>query len=523
MATTQRNSLFSALHALTEEIATEKTAAVRTKKADNPVPSDPGGYAGASTHPTAHVDNRGQTASEGSRSSENESDVNEDQGATGVNKAPDARPGQQDDVQLNIGTQQSATGEDASVEDDYKAGKDDPGSSHPARTDNNALDGHKYAHATLSQCVDLSTTLANDILAGLAMGHGSKLTKQALAEAGGLQAAPAGVNPPAKPKTQMAGQPPQGQPTMGQQKVASSPLSEMIEKAANAVRTGNTPANSPAAMNPDLAAGYELATYLGIEKKAAQEVVAELIESAINDANHDADLFGAFYSTYMQKRASEGASPTDGEEHSSKGDDSSGANGAEGAGGETSGEVGGSHSGGGGGGESLGDKLGGGSDPGGILGAAPGGGAPGGGAPGGDPMGGASEQDALMQLAAALDELGIPIEALAQAGGGAPGGAGGGMGGGMGDGMPPADPLGGMGGGMPPAGGPPGAGGPPAPGGAPPMPPGGGMTEGMKLASAILSFKRSGQYRFKQAADGSRDRVLREQMKSHVRELLNLS
>lgn len=508
---TQKASLFSALHALSDEITTEKTAAVRprTKQADNPVPADPGGYQGSSTHPSAHIDNRGQASSEGSRSSENESDVKEDQGKPGVNSAPDAKPGQANDVNLNIGTQQSATGEDPSVEDDYKGGKDDPGSSHPARTDNSSLDGHKYASQTLAKCYDLHAELANSIMADLAMGRGNQLTKQALEAArnGGatLQPSAAGDNPPQQPKPQVAGQPPAGQKMAADQ--SQPTLSEMIEKAAKAVKAGNAPEGTPAANNADLAAGYELAAVLGVEKRAAQTVVAELIEDTIKSAQEDAEMFGAFFKKAAQKYAGDGASTSDGENHSSQGDDTSGANGGEGTGGSSSGKEsggGGASGGDSGGGPSLGDALGGGSDPGGLMG---------GGAPaGGDPMGGASEQDALMQLASALEELGIPLEQLAAAGGGgAPpmgggdplagmggaGGAGGGMGGEMGGGMPPAPP--------PTAGG-----------------MGGPMGEGMKLASAVLAFKRQGKFAFKAANAGTPERVLRDAMKGYIRELLPL-
>ena len=64
--------LWDALTKLASEIQTAKTAA--------PTPKDPGGYAGASSHPTADVDNHGQNASEGSRSSENTADVKADIG-----------------------------------------------------------------------------------------------------------------------------------------------------------------------------------------------------------------------------------------------------------------------------------------------------------------------------------------------------------------------------------------------------------------------------------------------------------
>ena len=198
MGSKPQASFLTALSELTANIGQAKQAAANgghQKAAGDPIPADPGGYSGSSSHPTAHVDNHGQNVQEGARSAENERDVKEDQGAPSVNNASDMKPGIQDDVQLNIGTKQTATGEDPAVEDDYKGGKDDPGSTHPARTDNNALDGEKYASATISQCRDFHGELANSILADLAMGRGSQLGKQAAA-----QAAPA---KPAQPASEL--------------------------------------------------------------------------------------------------------------------------------------------------------------------------------------------------------------------------------------------------------------------------------------------------------------------------------
>lgn len=145
-----------------------------------------------------------------------------------------------------------------------------------------------------------------------------------------------------------------------------------------------------------------------------------------------------------------------------------------------------------------------------------------GGLGGGEP----SEEQALAELAAALEELGIPIEALVEAAGAMGGPAGG-------------APMGGPEGGAPmggPAGGAPMGGGEAAP---PPPPPmmGGGM-EAMagagqvkqgadraayltKIAAAVQKFKLSGKYQMKEASE-PRQRQLRDVMKNHVRELLGL-
>jgi hypothetical protein len=54
-----------------------------------------------------------------------------------------------------------------------------------------------------------------------------------------------------------------------------------------------------------------------------------------------------------------------------------------------------------------------------------------------------------------------------------------------------------------------------------PADPMGGMTEGMKLASAAKAFMRSGKYQLKEAAAGSPERILRDRMKGHILELFN--
>jgi hypothetical protein len=111
--------------------------------------TEAGGYQGSTTHPVKDVDDRTDDAQEGARSSENTSDVKEDQGAPGVDSTAEGTPGGQDSVQMDVGITSKATGEDSTNEDDYKDGKEDGGyqgaSTHPARTDNNALDGHKYS------------------------------------------------------------------------------------------------------------------------------------------------------------------------------------------------------------------------------------------------------------------------------------------------------------------------------------------------------------------------------------------
>lgn len=448
-------SLFDGLRNLADEIQTAKTAAAKTAA---PTPKDPGGYAGGSSHPTADVDNHGQNATEGSRSSENTADVKADIGKPSVDSTPDATAGtgsgDQDSVQLNIGTQQSATGEDPSVEDDYKNKKDDPGTAHPAKAGEG---GEKYSSVSFFEGKKMASAIGNSILADLANGFGDRLNTKA---AGSQPNAPA-------PRT----------------------------SAPNAAVTSPTP-TAPAAkqasapLDSRIAAGYELASLLGVSKEAAFKQASEVAEGIINDARLDADLFGP-YLLAIQKRASGDAA--EGESHEPPPE------GGEGGGG--GGDLAAMLSGGGGGGAEPPMPGGGGGGP-----PAPGGDAGGGGIPGGPP----SEDEALAQLAAALEELGIPLDVLAQAGGGGGGAPPGG-------GMPPMP--GGEGGGP---GGPPGAGGMPPglPGGGgaePPMP--GGPGEGAKLASLVLNYKRSGKYQIK-AASTPRERALRDYMKKYALELI---
>jgi hypothetical protein len=143
------------------------TVGARQKQAE--ANTEPGSIGGATSHPVKNVDDRTEPAKEGARSKENTTDVKEDQGKLSVESAPEATaksaaallagfakkaegggavstPGSAADDHLQIGTNVQPTGDDKSNEtSSAKAGKEDPGSTHPARTDNTALDGHKYA------------------------------------------------------------------------------------------------------------------------------------------------------------------------------------------------------------------------------------------------------------------------------------------------------------------------------------------------------------------------------------------
>jgi hypothetical protein len=405
----QKTSLFAALHAMTEEIQVQKQAAARSKTAATP--DDPGGYQGDTTHPVKDVDNNVQNATEGARSTENAADVKKDQGAPGVDSMSEAKPGESQDQQVQIGTTKSPTGEDPSTEDAYKGTKDDPGTTHPA----NAEDGEKYSSVSFAAGRSKAAALANDILADLANGFGERLQKQATA--------PATV--------------------------------------------------APSAADAAAQAGYELATVLGLQKTAAQKTVEDCLAQTIRDAHTDADLFGGYYTEYCKKAAE--AEADDKPRDPTVPVDAGGPPPEAGAGAPPP-EAGAG-------------------DLGALLGAGGGGGDAGlGGAPAAPAQ--PSEEEALQELAAALEELGIPPEALAEAAAANPAA-----------GNPEPAPE------IPPAG-------PAVP---TPDAGGAGPAEGLKLAAQrVIAFKRSGRYQIK-AASTKRARDLRDSMKATIRELLRLS
>ena len=172
--------------------ATEKLAAEAN--------SEPGSVGGETEHPVKNVDDHTDPASEGFRSKENDKDVKAEIGSDSVDSTPVATaksasegksqggaagdpvqdPGSAASDQLQIGTAKEPTGDDPPVETaGVKAQKDDAGgpgghTSHPASTDNNALDGLKYAAAELEQLPldqlsKIASDLNNAILAELAV------------------------------------------------------------------------------------------------------------------------------------------------------------------------------------------------------------------------------------------------------------------------------------------------------------------------------------------------------------------
>ena len=386
-----------------------------TKSAAAPL-SEPGSIGGETSHPVKNVDDRLQKAPEGERSKENTKDVKEDQGKPSVENTPEATaksasaimkvaasfakkaeggavsvPGSAEDDQIQIGTKKAPTGEDSSVETaSAKGGKDDPGSSHPARTDNDQLDGHKYAADTP---LDKLASDMRDI--------GNKLCAQ-------IHWITNNVAPETATKAAAAQT---GTP-------ASTPLNN----------NNNAPVNR---LDPDMAkqAGWELAGIVnGTHDKAAiDRIVENSLYEVVKQASDDADMFIGFAQEYFTKRAEGDEPPPE----------------AGGGGASPAAAGGGAPPGGGGEEAAMMGALGGGEG---------GGGAPPG--MGGGDMGGADPQamqlaQILEHLGVTEEEL---AQAMAEVESGAPPGGGGGMGGMGGMGGDPAA-MGGGGGGAPAGGG----------------------------------------------------------------------
>jgi hypothetical protein len=131
-----RRPNFDQVRSWLNDINREKTAAAKSAKAYSELEGR-----GSTTHPVKDVNDGLSKATTGSRASENEKDV-KDMNFTGQVDSTPENPGKsQDELNYNIGTQQSETGGQPSVEDDYKTRPEDPGTTHPANTED---EGKKY-------------------------------------------------------------------------------------------------------------------------------------------------------------------------------------------------------------------------------------------------------------------------------------------------------------------------------------------------------------------------------------------
>lgn len=250
------------------EIGREKTA------------SDPGSIGGSTSHPSKSVDDSTQAGSTGARASENEKDIKEMPVAKTVDSIPEGQSdaGKQDQFQLNIGTNQSATGEDPSVEDDYKGEKDDPGTSHPAEAGGEKY-GSDFSKMSNEKLASVVTELGNELLADISTGRFEM--KQASAPA------PKQSTPP-----------------------ATAPAVERVKAAAEA--------------------GHDLAATVG---QAIDNDVAAILGAWVKQAHASADSTADFLDALRKQATDE---TDEGEDHDKPGDEGSGSNPDEG--GESKGE-----------------------------------------------------------------------------------------------------------------------------------------------------------------------------------------
>lgn len=458
MARMQR-SLFDQLNALAEEISQSSVKAAAEKKA-GPVPSDPGGYQGASSHPSTSVGNDVQAASTGARASEYESDIKKQQGALAVDNTPEmSQEGRQDDVQLNLGTNAKATGEDPAAEKDYKGDKDDPGTSHPAKTN----DGEKYSSVTFKQAREACSSLGNDILANL-INFGTANLKQAempaqLAEALGKKEESSedddddDDDDKEEHDSHCDDKEAASQLVGNQHKLDVNNNGKIEGSDLAALRGGKKKTEKKDEKEAAFKAGYELAKHLGVEKNAAEAAVREVCANTLREADEMADLLIGFFSS-KQAGADVEDEAAAGEDHSASADATSGASDAPAAPAGLEGMMGG---------EGMGGEEA-------AMGGAP------------------SDDEAVQELAMALEELGIPPEALLQ-----------------------AVAEGGMG----------GEGGAPAAGAMPMEEPKMAAAKDLRaIGHAVVNFKRAGRFQVKEART-KRSRELRDAMKQHVLELVN--
>jgi hypothetical protein len=441
MSMHKRAEIIGTIESLLKEVGgSTKSAAAKKSEAY----TEAGGLQGATTHPVKDVDDRCEAASEGARSAENVDDVkNEPNRGAVVDKAQEGPGAGQDSVQTNVGITSKATGEDSSSEtDSAKDGKQDGNTSHPARADNDELDGHKYASA-LNELIKKAEKLGENLCAWIATNTEVKKSEESAAGSTNSQAGGVGV--------------------------ADGPITTEGKVEAKSDGGGNTAAKSTISEKVGQA-GYDLAgifanTEIPLEDKVATDkmVVDDLsfvIETALRRAEKCAQFYAAHFDPRNQKRAegeeegksegSEGSDGSEGDPSAAGGDPLAGGGGGDAGagggggpspeeeallmqllqGGEGMGAEGAMGEMGGGGGEGGDPLAGGGAGAGGDpMAAMGGGGAPPGGG-GGDPMaamGGAGGGDPMAAMggggAGAPPGGGDPMAAMG--GGGGAGGAGG--------------------------------------------------------------------------------------------------
>lgn len=304
---------------LQEVAATEKKAAEAH--------TEPGSIGGPTEHPVKDVDDSTEEAKEGFRSAENAADVKADQGSPSVEntadnvaakKAVDGKsedgsvnpPGTASADQLQIGTKKEPTGQDPSVEtSSAKGGKEDPGSSHPARTDNGELDSLKYAEMDLDKLSKVASDLANNLLAAFSkqaelVGDQHKLDvdNDGKIEGSDLASLRNGEKKDSEKKDKeafdIANYNKEKKESEGHESSCDDDDDDDDDKEAS-----------------DLAgqAGWELAGLLSgdFDKKAADSLVRKSLVDIIKTASDDADKVAEFLASYQQEmsKQAEGEMP----------------------------------------------------------------------------------------------------------------------------------------------------------------------------------------------------------------------
>jgi hypothetical protein len=156
-------ALFDELRSFLAEVETQQVKAASSKKRAE-ANTEAGSYEGGTSHPVKSVDDQTGDAHEGARSTENSADVKEQVPGGGVDSASEKTP-DQEGQQYDVGITSHATGEDPANEGDYKGTKDDPGTSHPAKTE----DGEKYSSMSFAKLKGLVEKKANALIANIAV------------------------------------------------------------------------------------------------------------------------------------------------------------------------------------------------------------------------------------------------------------------------------------------------------------------------------------------------------------------
>lgn len=272
--------LFDQLREFLSEVENEKQASVKKRAAAN---TEPGSQGGDTSHPSKDVDDNTQPATEGKRSQENTSDVKKTIFNGGVDAAGDSSPSQEDQ-QFDVGITSASTGEDPASEDDYKSDKEDPGTSHPAKTN----DGEKYGSMSFGELRKLASNKANDMLSDITV-----YMKQA---------------------------------------AGSKPMPAFIQKKIDEKKGKKAPA--PAADCDKMASAGAAAASLTADQqdefsKQAREAVAGSIEQTIADGLEKAAMVGSYLQAFYKAAEGEAAAPEEEGEESAPPEEGGAEGGAE--------------------------------------------------------------------------------------------------------------------------------------------------------------------------------------------------